>query len=159
MTYTIALFSDTHGRIDTMENAVDALPKENLTVIHLGDGAAEAKRLMDRHPESAFLGVRGNCDPLSGVPLSRTLDIGGVRIMFAHGHEFGVKSSLIGAARAAERAGAELFFYGHTHTAADTVCDLPDGKCIRMINPGAAVLGKWALAVIDNGEVSVRFYG
>ena len=155
--HRIALFSDTHGSTFTMRSSLSEISAENLTVIHLGDGAEEAERLMMYHPEAAYLAVRGNCDGGVSLPLSRTVDIDGVRIMLAHGHEFGVKSSLSHAARAAAKAGAALFLYGHTHIAADDTVEF-DGKSVRMINPGAAALGKWAEIVICDGEVSVRLH-
>lgn len=155
--HTIALFSDTHGSTFTMNAALAEMSTRNLTVIHLGDGAEEAGRLMMHHPEAAYLAVRGNCDGGSDLPLSRTVEICGVRIMLAHGHEFGVKSSLAPAARAAANAGASLFFYGHTHIPADDTIEV-GGKTVRLINPGAALLGKWAEIVICDGDISVKLH-
>jgi len=86
----IIVFSDTHGRERAM---IDILEKEAYAYIFLGDGERELDRMRERYPDKRIYNVRGNCDFASSAPDIDLLSVDGVRIMFTHGHNHGVKYS------------------------------------------------------------------
>lgn len=102
--------------------------------IHLGDGEREVDEVRSIYPQLAIHFVRGNCDFGSVEPASRVLDIGGKRIFYTHGHEYGVKFGLDTLKQTARRNGAQIVLFGHTHTA---FTEYDDG--LYLMNPGSAV--------------------
>ena len=78
-----------------------------------------------------ILCVRGNCDFAALAPESDIFFAGGVKVFAAHGHRYGVKTSLDALLNSAHFAGAQLVLYGHTHIAR---IDYPAGMTV--VNPG-----------------------
>ena len=134
----IAILSDTHSRIATIEAAVQVLRDRGVTtVIHCGD-------IEDPEAVAPFAGLEthfvfGNCDA-ERVALRRTikragqtlhepfghLEIEGKRLAFLHGDD----TKLM---RDVENSGHfDYLFYGHTH-----VADERQNGPTRVINPGA----------------------
>jgi putative phosphoesterase len=134
----IGVMSDSHGRIDAVEQALAMLREKGVrTVIHCGD-------IDDASTVRLFAGlnahfVLGNCDvdreilreAMEGInaslhePFGR-LVLEGRKIGFIHGHI----DSLM---REMKRTGGfDYLFYGHTHKADDY-----QFGSTRVINPGA----------------------
>ena len=131
----IFVFSDSHGTTEHME----ALLEKELPdmVIHLGDHAADAKRLASRFP-MPLVCVAGNSydDLYSGEQDRVILRLEGHKMLLCHGHRYHVKSSLLALGYAAASEEAELVLYGHTHIPADETA-----SGVRFINPGSAGRG------------------
>lgn len=151
----ILVFSDSHGSTLVMKALLEEPPEGLSAVFHLGDGAADAERVMRSYPMYAFLGVRGNCDPLTGKHESIITERGGVRFMLTHGHKYAVKSSLGYAAMTAGMQGATVLLYGHTHIADDRVIETSDST-VRAVNPGSVRMGEYAVVTVDDGVVEVE---
>lgn len=156
MTEKILVFSDSHGSTFVMDEVLKSPPRGLTAVFHLGDGSEEGERLMQKHPEYAYVGVRGNCDILD-VRRKETVYTtrGGVRFMLTHGHAYGVKSSLDGAAITAAAEDASVLLYGHTHIADDRVVRTAVGD-VRAVNPGSVRMAEYAVITVDDGEITVE---
>ncbi|MBE6708822.1 MAG: metallophosphoesterase [Ruminococcaceae bacterium] len=152
----ILVVSDTHGSTYVLKALLEAPPEGLCAVFHLGDGSEESRRLMEKYPMYAYIGVKGNCD--TGDTVSRDTvmtERGGVRFMLTHGHMYGVKASLMNAVVKAMEGGADVLLYGHTHIADDETFETSFG-CVRAVNPGSARSAEYAVVTVDNGNVSVE---
>lgn len=152
----ILVFSDSHGSTFVMEAVLKSPPQGLTAVFHLGDGSEDGERIMQKYPQYAYIGVRGNCDMLDRCRKETVItERGGVRFMLTHGHAYGVKSSLDGAAVSAAAEDATVLLYGHTHTADDRVVRTAVGN-VRAVNPGSARMAEYALITVDDGKVTVE---
>ena len=131
----ILVFSDSHGNISRMKDALEAhLPSCKL-IIHLGDGVRDIEYLSSLYPEIPVISLKGNGETISRD--TRLFDEMGVRFFCMHGHSYGVKSGIERAATEAKNNGADILLYGHTHVARDTVMNFDDGSSVRIFNPGS----------------------
>ena len=73
---------------------------------------------------------------------------GGVRFFLTHGHLFGVKSSLTRLKLEANRVGAQIALFGHTHR---PFCEEDGG--VWYMNPGAAKDDRYGVIELQNGEI------
>ena len=113
----ILVFSDSHGRRAKIEEAVARQIKKPDAIIFLGDGLRD---ISDAEiGDIPVYAVRGNCDTMSmfsmDAPDEQCLILGGKRILFTHGHRYGVKSTLTPLINEAARRRADIVLYGHTH--------------------------------------------
>ena len=145
----ILVLSDSHGAVSPMEQAVERTDPH--LILHLGDCWRDGEKLQSRFPTIPLQQVPGNCDYRSGEPAERLLCLDNFRILFCHGHTYGVKQSLIAAGFAAEEQNLDLFLFGHTHR------PLVDwrGKTL-FLNPGS--IGDWrqpayGVVTIANGKL------
>lgn len=145
----ILVLSDSHGAIEPMERAVERTDPH--LILHLGDCWRDGEKLQNRFPTIPLQQVPGNCDYRSEEPAERLLCLDNFRILFCHGHTYGVKQSLIAAGFAAEEQNLDLFLFGHTHR------PLVDwrGKTL-FLNPGS--IGDWrqptyGVVTIANGKL------
>ena len=135
----LGVISDTHGRLELTERAVQVMQKQGVEqVIHCGDvGGAAVVQLF--HSLTTHF-VAGNCD--SGLTLQMAveaaghrfhgrlgeLELLGRRIAFLHG------DSHLAMKRLLDEGNWDLIAYGHTHVAK---CQR-DGQTL-VLNPGAFV--------------------
>ena len=153
---TVVILSDSHGLLDYMYMAVEAIRPD--AVIHLGDHYDDGETIAQEFPHIPMHQVPGNCDTwrmLRYEPPVRCYDVGGVRLYMTHGHEHGVKQTLVRLLKDARAMGAKAALYGHTH-AADCHREA-DG--LWVLNPGACGSsgGSVGLMETENGEIqSVR---
>ena len=140
----LLIFSDSHGRCDGMQTALDRQIRPPQAICFLGDGL--------RDTEALFLGrtmlyaVRGNCDwgMHADVPTERTVVLEGHRLLLTHGHLYGVKGGIGALIAHAARMDADVVLYGHTHMLCNTVISagerIGDVTLIRpmyLFNPGS----------------------
>jgi len=149
----IVVFSDSHGDYETLDAITENQIKAD-AFIHLGDGLRELYHLRDAYPEKRFLCVRGNADFGYDEKYEDTLDIGGVRIYFTHGHIQGAKRGVRELVECGKEHGADIICYGHTHCSAASV-----NGGVYLLNPGSVSRprcgqGK-SYAVIDLTEAGV----
>ena len=148
----LAVFSDTHGSYAACEAICADCPDADL-YIHLGDGYEQAQRLRRDHPTLPLLAVKGNCDFTATDADCKLTTLAGKRILYTHGHRFGVKNGLAALRAEAKRQSADIVLFGHTHL---PLCALEDG--VLYLNPGNAVTAagyRYALLVIqDDGTVT-----
>ncbi len=126
----IIAFSDTHGNSGTMRKIIE---KDADAYIFLGDGERELDRMREQYPDKLIMNVKGNCDFCSSAPDIDLYSVNGVRIMFTHGHNHGVKYSTDRLFYLAEENDIQIMLYGHTHCR-----DLKYDSGIYVINPGSA---------------------
>lgn len=149
----ILVFSDSHGNTSRMKSAIEAhLPSCNM-IIHLGDGARDIDFVSSFFPEIPVVSIKGNGESIFRD--TRMFDEYGVRFFCMHGHTFGVKSSLVHAAKEAADRDATILLYGHTHVPCDTVMYFDD-KCVRVFNPGS--IGRGRPATYGIIEIDRRGY-
>ena len=113
----ILIFSDSHGRVDTMRCAVAEHARARY-LLFCGDGLRDFAQIADENRDKICIAVRGNCDiydPLEDTPYERLLEIGGIKIFMLHGHSMGIKGGYGAACIEARRAGADILLCGHTH--------------------------------------------
>ena len=117
MKYLIA--SDAHGRSDLLYSAA-RLHKDREGIIYLGDGIRDIDEQQLTDGGKAFLCVKGNCDlSVSAVypyPEELLVCISEYTVIMVHGHLHGVKSGLEKMLVYADKRGANVVLFGHTHT-------------------------------------------
>lgn len=127
----ILVFSDSHGRLGHM---IDAVEKENPNhIFFLGDNYRDGLSLADLYPEIPVSAVRGNCDWGSGPDEEEVL-LGGVRFLLTHGHKYNCKAGLGGLISEGRRRGVDMVCFGHTHQALHIQAD----ENLWLFNPGTA---------------------
>jgi putative phosphoesterase len=117
-----AIFSDTHGNIDSMR---DALAKAGpfIAMIHLGDGVLDAAAVAREH-SLPLTAVAGNEDGVSDYPERADMAMGFCTAMLLHGHRLDLnpyQPSLLWEKQYAAMdalmavSGARVLLFGHTH--------------------------------------------
>ncbi len=123
------VFSDSHGSIDYMRQAVEAEGPDR--VLHLGDMVRDAVKLRSLFPRLPMEQVRGNCDGWSSdEPEEKEVFFQDRRIWMLHGHTYHVKYGTGMVAGEARARGVDVVVFGHTH---QPLCDW-DG--VWVLNPG-----------------------
>lgn len=142
----ILVISDSHGRFSAIENAVAAQPDAK-HVFFLGDKLSDIENMEYFFPDREFHFVCGNCDFGSEAPVTLTLTLENKKILYTHGHAFGVKHGTGALLSYGKARGADIVLYGHTHVANT---EYADG--IYLVNPGSighSREGRCSYAVID----------
>lgn len=130
---TIAVFSDSHRKLDPMLNAVRDINPD--LILHLGDHERDAGCLAELSVEVRC--VRGNCDSGSVARDTDTMEVQGIRIVMTHGHKYCVKLGLDSLLNMGHFTGADVLLFGHTHR---PLCEHRGG--ILLLNPGTAGEGR-----------------
>ncbi len=148
----IIVLSDLHGRSSALEKIIEQQQSAD-AVFFLGDGMDSAMHVMAFYPNMPFYATNGNCDGFSPSPEVKQITLCGKKIVYCHGHGFGVKHSLDRIKNYAVQVGADLCLFGHTHTAYH---HYENG--IHFLNPGSPALpfdSPASYAVVDfyNGEI------
>ena len=146
----ILVLSDSHGAVDPMCRAVNALQPD--AIIHLGDCVPDARALQRRFPDLPLYSVAWNNDWRSPAPERLLLTFDNLRVLAVHGHQYGVYDGPLRLAYAAREAGADVALYGHTHRPA--LEQTEDG--LWLFNPGAcgAYFATCGVLEIANGTVT-----
>ena len=147
----ILVFSDSHGCLQYMEQAVIAEQPDH--IVHLGDRQRDAEALGEQFPLLPLLSVPGNCDLCPRGPAVVVTELAGVRLLVTHGHVHGVKAGLLRLSCAALEAAAAVALFGHTHSPLCT-----EYRGVRLFNPGACggARPSYGVLEISNGSVSCR---
>ncbi len=154
---TLVIISDTHGN-RKLFTQISALAGENDYLVHLGDGAGDMYELRSVFPEKVYA-CAGNCDPYSPLPDEGELEVERVKILYCHGHKYGVKRDLDMLARTAKSRDCQIVLYGHTHVANITKID-----GVTLINPGSMRYGvgeggSYCYLVIDKDKFTPVIVG
>lgn len=149
----VLLLSDSHGHTLNLERALTA-QKDCPLVVFLGDGLDDIEKMKARFPERSYIVVKGNCDLMGDAETVAYKFVEGNTLVACHGHEFGVKRSLLPLLEKAESVRANVALYGHTHRS-DAFYDSYSG--VYAINPGAVALGSYAVLKLSKGKVDVEF--
>jgi hypothetical protein len=147
----ILILSDSHGNTDRCMQLVERYKGNIDAVIHAGDYARDAEDIESVYDDIPIYYVCGNTDLFSMAASEKLVEIDGLRIFIAHGHEYRVKyeSDYRTIAERARQLGASLCVFGHTHKAYNDT----DGK-LTLVNPGSIQFGgTYAVAEIEDGRV------
>lgn len=139
----ILAVSDTHGDLYSLRCAIRQQPKAEV-VLHMGDGEREMAELKMEFTDRMIVGVRGNCDWGSALPVTQELQLAGKKIFFTHGHLYQAKMGLYTITCAAREREADILLFGHTHT---PLKDYEDG--LHILNPGSLHGANASYGVID----------
>ena len=148
----ILVMSDCHGSKRAVETVLFRHSDIN-TVFYLGDGIEDFFAVAEFFKGKNYYAVSGNCDWNSLYPSLGEAVLEGVRIIYTHGHRYGVKYGNEKLYEAAVNTKAQLVLYGHTHKAEAVYSD-----GIYFVNPGAlhgARAGHEGYAVIDITEKGI----
>ncbi len=139
------IVSDSHGRVENIQTAIERQIKSPDAILFLGDGARDLDRLF--LVDTPLWAVRGNCDWYSSDLADRTerlLYLEGHTILLCHGHEWGVKGGLGALISHAADVGADIVLFGHTHVptlqtiaAGETVGKTTLSRPMYLFNPGS----------------------
>lgn len=131
----ILVISDTHGRVSEIEKAIEA--HHDIThIFFLGDCVRDIEDMPYIYPDKDFHIVEGNCDGYTNFKSSECITLYGKRILFTHGHTFGVKLGMERLYEEAKRQSADLVLFGHTHSAKT---EYANGR--YFVNPGSLYSG------------------
>jgi uncharacterized protein len=154
------LFSDSHGNIHNMKNAIEN-NKNVQMIIHLGDCVSDILKIQQIYTNMHFEFVKGNNDWHGDYETEKCLEIEGKKIFLAHGHSYGVKNSLQKIIAKGIEIGSDAVFFGHTHQTEESFSNK-----MLLLNPGsvgAAYLtnGKptYCLLEITREKINVKFKG
>ncbi len=126
----ILVLSDSHNDIASIEQAIAAEGGID-HILHAGDYAKDMR--FAKRGKIPFDTVKGNCDgALSLDKEEQILEYEGIRILFTHGHKYGVKSGTEALVKAAKDKKCAAAVFGHTHRA---LCINEEG--VLLFNPGS----------------------
>ncbi|MBO7297359.1 MAG: YfcE family phosphodiesterase [Clostridia bacterium] len=157
------VLSDSHGRAEMVDRAMEVQVHRPDAVLFLGDGLRDLRVL--EYQDICVRPVRGNCDFYTqfegqSAPEHALLQVGAYRILMMHGHTHGVKGGMERALAFAAQAQADVLLYGHTHLQRQQWFDA--GECfgghvlekpLLACNPGALQDGKFGTLTLTNGGV------
>lgn len=103
-------------------------------VLHLGDNVSDVEIIKNQTGKDVVF-VKGNCDIERTAKVEQLIELENKKIFMTHGHEYGVKSSLLNLNYRARELGADIALYGHSHIAS---IEKHDG--IWFVNPGSVSL-------------------
>lgn len=129
--YRILVVSDSHGRDENVQAAVNAAGAIN-AMIHLGDVGPNYREVAQMARGVSSYIVRGNCDSTSELLDRNIISIGGHNIYATHGHRQQVNYGLNVLCYTALQNHCDIALYGHTH-----VPFISKGEDVSIFNPGS----------------------
>ena len=141
----LLVVSDTHGEKDPLTQVIERHRGDEIQVFHCGDFC---------FPSATYPGityVRGNCDRDEEILYENIIEIGALRILHVHGHQYKVKETSLKLQYRAMELGANLVFFGHTH-----IPTCVKNKNILYLNPGSLLVPRfypvptYAVVTIEN---------
>lgn len=148
----ILVVSDSHGDFRSFHRLVQSQTKAE-AVLFLGDGVEEFNDIKMLFPEKMFIGVKGNNDWSSSLPIFEERVIEGKKFFMTHGHTYGVKYGLSKIIEEGKKRRADIVLFGHTHV---PHISYEDGMYV--MNPGSLHRFNLSYGVIDiqNGDMLVN---
>ncbi len=148
----IIVISDSHGRRGSIDYAIQAHPDAR-HIFFLGDNVRDIEAVKEFFTDRIFHIVPGNCDGDTAYNTTAICTLEGIKILYTHGHYHSVKYTTSLLRDAAQKAGAKIALYGHTHIAKTEYID-----GLFIVNPGSISLsreGSNSYAVIDITESGI----
>ena len=135
------VFSDSHGSTSVMRKALK-FHTDAEVVFFLGDGLADAEKVARDYTDKAWIAVRGNCDHSAlfreGEALRvEKITLEGTTFVLTHGDLYCAKYTTGVLKGLAQREGADILLFGHTHNPMQMYVSDED-KPFYLFNPGAA---------------------
>lgn len=110
----IVVLSDSHGNRARIRKIAEQQINAEL-FIFLGDGVVDFRSVMEQYPNKDYWCVRGNCDFSSQEESTAFSWCKDVKILYTHGHQWNVKCGLEDLREQAQKGGAQVALFGHTH--------------------------------------------
>ena len=129
----IIVFADTHEDRRSMREVFRRNEDTAQVFIFLGDGVSHLNKMRIAYPDKTIYSVPGNCDDPSTGPDFDIKQIGDVKVLFTHGHNWGVKYSVERVFYKAKEVGADIALFAHTHK---RFYEYVEG--VHILNPGSA---------------------
>jgi uncharacterized protein len=149
----IVVISDTHGNYPKAIRAVELVERVD-AIVHLGDFCDDVLPV-GTAVEQTVIRVPGNCDAGSTLPRELFLRLGDVPVLLCHGDAYGVKRGVACLAEHADRIGARVVLFGHTHS---PLVLNQDG--LLLVNPGAlaktTAMPTFAVVTLQDGMASAE---
>ncbi len=174
----ILVVSDSHGGKVMFASIIMKFGKDADALCFCGDGIPDllgmledslSREELSRNIPPVIAFVQGNGDHSSytlltdervpvSVPILQTITAAGKKILIAHGHRYNVYIGTKELKADAEKLGADIVFYGHTHIANALIKTKRGGaqgtkQKIALINPGSCSLPRGGLprtfAIVD----------
>ncbi len=148
----ILVVSDSHGQKWNLADVVKAEPTAEI-VYFLGDGYREFEELkLAYEGKKQFIGVIGNCDLGSTLPLRDIRKVGDAKIYAAHGFKEKVKWGTYDILYEARENNCNLVLFGHTHEKENKYVD-----GVQLFNPGSVRDGFYGVVdITENGVICIN---
>ncbi|MBA4537484.1 metallophosphoesterase [Bacillus aquiflavi] len=127
----ILIVSDSHGLTEELKVIKNKHMDEIDHMIHCGDSELS----IAHNAIEDFIIVKGNCDIEKRFPEEVIQEIDGYRLLVVHGHQYGVKHTLMNLHYRAAELDADIVCFGHSHILG---VEIIAGKLF--INPGSICL-------------------
>ena len=150
----IGIVSDTHRMIRSIDKAIPYLKGCDL-IVHAGDNYSDARYIYTETGVNV-MAVVGNCD-FEDAEDELLFDFAGKKFFVCHGHRYDVKYGTNLLQTKAEREGADIVVFGHSH---ETFSEIINGALY--INPGSLSLPRggsnrgFAILEIDGESIKVK---
>ena len=142
----VLIVSDSHRRLEKLIKIYE-LEKPDV-VLCAGDHCNDGEELSFVHPDSTYYIVRGNCDIFDRKYSDEVIvELEGVKLLLAHGHEYGVKYSYEDIFERAKLLKCDAVVFGHTH-----IPYKENREGITLFNPGAVKDGEYGILDIDKNS-------
>ncbi len=140
--------SDSHRLKKVLFDIVEKHRKDADLFIFLGDGDDDFDDVLELYPNLKNERVCGNNDWYSIYPYFKLITAEGKKLFITHGHTFNVKFGYENVICQAEKSGADICLFGHTHT---QYTDYINGMYI--MNPGAVCSYKYGIIDITKAGI------
>ena len=138
----LLVLSDSHGNTYNLRQAILSHPEAD-RIIFLGDGERDIDAVSEEIGARPLTAVRGNCDSsFSMLPENEIIEIGDHTVFCTHGYVEKVKYGIGLLLEKAERLGADIVLFGHTHY---QETDYDNG--IYIMNPGS--INEYEYGIVD----------
>ncbi len=155
----LGIVSDSHGDMPRLKQFLRDVGGAVDVILHAGDFYEDSRRLSSM-TRVRVIGVMGNCDCLRDGPLEKIVEVGGKRLLLAHGHQYGVKRDREPLKSRAGALRVDAVVFGHTHIAETFRC----GN-VLFINPGSCHYGRGGcgpsygiLEITPDGEMNASLH-
>lgn len=153
------IFSDSHGNYDYMRSVIRR-HKDAEAIFFLGDGLSDFDEVMWSVSTAVGYPVLGNCDfykTYKGAPVRKTESISlmNKKIVYTHGDLYGAKYGTQGLLDLAQREGADIILYGHTHNRSEAY--VSEGRGVYLFNPGSIGAYPHSYGIMTLTESAVLF--
>ncbi len=144
---TLLVLSDTHHNQEEIKKLLQ-LFRDCDYIFHLGDNYSDMQPYEEEFSDK-LIRVKGNCD-VSLFKSEGVIQIEDVKVFYAHGDRYRVKSTLYPLFARAKELDCKLALYGHTH-----VADITSQEDVTLVNPGSLSFStpqKSVAFIVINGD-------
>lgn len=147
----IIVLSDSHAMTKTLFEIIEMHLQNADLFIFLGDMDADFDRVLMLYPQIKYRRVAGNNDRHTAHPPEQTIEAGGKKIFFCHGHTYWVKHGYGDIISHCKSIGADICLFGHTHI---PYKNYDEG--LYIMNPGAVCTGCYGIIdIVESGVMTI----